>query len=402
MLDSPVNRHPNPQNPQNPKTQKRICDFCCESPALLYCRADSAKLCLSCDREVHSTNQLFSKHTRFQLCDACDSSPASILCFTEHSVLCQNCDFELHSYPGSCNSHDRRPLEGFCGCPSAPELSAIVGFQGFDSKCLDVDEEKKGFDGSFLSGLEENDDGFSDLFVWDNPGVVSIDELIGSTDKDHNFQATVVPPLPKDWNSSCGQHKQEILHQLRKLAKSEPIKEQDSVALVNKHHTKADETEKDFRVPQVVRAFQHDEKPSTLRGHEARSYTWGNDAGETINDIFVSPALSGSHIEESALNSDINSSISSTVNHATDGSNSQNPVATEPSAFLPKVATVEFNTAERDSALSRYKEKRRTRRYDKHIRYESRKVQAEHRTRIKGRFAKVDHCMNQAHDKHKG
>lgn len=30
-------------------------------------------------------------------------------------------------------------------------------------------------------------------------------------------------------------------------------------------------------------------------------------------------------------------------------------------------------------------------RYDKHIRYESRKVRAESRTRIKGRFAKIDH-----------
>ncbi|KAJ0051535.1 hypothetical protein Pint_01052 [Pistacia integerrima] len=29
--------------------------------------------------------------------------------------------------------------------------------------------------------------------------------------------------------------------------------------------------------------------------------------------------------------------------------------------------------------------------YDKHIRYESRKVRAESRTRVKGRFAKIDH-----------
>ena len=30
-------------------------------------------------------------------------------------------------------------------------------------------------------------------------------------------------------------------------------------------------------------------------------------------------------------------------------------------------------------------------RYDKHVRYESRKARAESRTRIKGRFAKIDH-----------
>ncbi|CAL5362035.1 unnamed protein product [Camellia sinensis] len=51
------------QDQENSKTQKRICDFCGESQALLYCRADSAKLCFSCDQQVHSTNQLFTKHT---------------------------------------------------------------------------------------------------------------------------------------------------------------------------------------------------------------------------------------------------------------------------------------------------------------------------------------------------
>lgn len=33
-------------------------------------------------------------------------------------------------------------------------------------------------------------------------------------------------------------------------------------------------------------------------------------------------------------------------------------------------------------------------RYDKHIRYESRRLRAESRTRIKGRFAKMDHSNN--------
>ncbi|XP_010549213.2 PREDICTED: zinc finger protein CONSTANS-LIKE 13-like [Tarenaya hassleriana] len=50
----------------------------------------------------------------------------------------------------------------------------------------------------------------------------------------------------------------------------------------------------------------------------------------------------------------------------------------------------EINSQERDSALSRYKEKKKTRRYEKHIRYESRKVRAESRARIRGRFAKAD------------
>ncbi|XP_062224686.1 transcription factor GHD7-like [Phragmites australis] len=44
---------------------------------------------------------------------------------------------------------------------------------------------------------------------------------------------------------------------------------------------------------------------------------------------------------------------------------------------------------ERESKVMRYKEKRKRRRYEKQIRYASRKAYAEMRPRVKGRFAKV-------------
>ncbi|OIV89973.1 hypothetical protein TanjilG_10256 [Lupinus angustifolius] len=43
----------------------------------------------------------------------------------------------------------------------------------------------------------------------------------------------------------------------------------------------------------------------------------------------------------------------------------------------------------RGNAMLRYKEKKKTRRYEKHVRYESRKVRAETRKRVKGRFVKA-------------
>uniref|UniRef100_A0ACD5TTM5 Uncharacterized protein n=1 Tax=Avena sativa TaxID=4498 RepID=A0ACD5TTM5_AVESA len=44
---------------------------------------------------------------------------------------------------------------------------------------------------------------------------------------------------------------------------------------------------------------------------------------------------------------------------------------------------------EREAKVMRYKEKRKRRRYEKQVRYESRKAYAQLRPRIKGRFAKV-------------
>jgi hypothetical protein len=44
---------------------------------------------------------------------------------------------------------------------------------------------------------------------------------------------------------------------------------------------------------------------------------------------------------------------------------------------------------DREAKVMRYKEKRKRRRYEKQIRYASRKAYAEMRPRVKGRFAKV-------------
>uniref|UniRef100_A0A7N0UWS5 CCT domain-containing protein n=1 Tax=Kalanchoe fedtschenkoi TaxID=63787 RepID=A0A7N0UWS5_KALFE len=49
---------------------------------------------------------------------------------------------------------------------------------------------------------------------------------------------------------------------------------------------------------------------------------------------------------------------------------------------------VEMMAQNRGNAMQRYREKKKTRRYDKHIRYESRKARADTRKRVKGRFVK--------------
>lgn len=93
--------------------------------ALLYCRADSAKPSLSGDREFHSTNLLFTKHTRSHLCDVYVARPALIFFSIDNLVLCQNCDWAKHDH-SLLTAHDRRSLEGFSRQPSVTELAAFV------------------------------------------------------------------------------------------------------------------------------------------------------------------------------------------------------------------------------------------------------------------------------------
>lgn len=54
------------------------CDFCNHEHAVLYCKADSAKLCLFCDQQVHSANALSFKHVRSPICDYRRSDPVAV------------------------------------------------------------------------------------------------------------------------------------------------------------------------------------------------------------------------------------------------------------------------------------------------------------------------------------
>lgn len=62
--------------------------------------------------------------------------------------------------------------------------------------------------------------------------------------------------------------------------------------------------------------------------------------------------------------------------------------APQPPAPAKKGGGYDVAYPDRGAVISRYKEKRKNRRFEKQIRYESRKARADGRLRIKGRFAR--------------
>ncbi|KAM1858290.1 hypothetical protein ACFX14_008292 [Malus domestica] len=386
------------RNEESEATQKRVCDYCGTSMALLYCRADSAKLCFSCDREVHSANQLFTKHTRSLLCDVCDKSPASIFCTTEGSVLCQNCDWESHNHTSSSAAtavHDRRPLEGFSGCPCLSELLAVVGFENMDKKALLLSDEGvgggggggggggSGFWGCGVDGFSDLEEGFSDFPVWDTPSVVSLDDLIVNNPA-YKFQAMGVPPLPKNRNAACGQHKEEILHQLRVLVKSEPNLFSEDMDVKSPKGFQSLASEQNAQPGRFFTGFEHDAEPTAFPAYGARESQY-NDCGKAENQDSHPKTLLRSYLQDCGVVPDKHSYNDGSGSRFNEGYGGE--MNSGASSAFPKVVP---HCQNRETALSRYKEKKKTRRYEKHIRYESRKVRAESRTRIKGRFAKMD------------
>nr|GMD18547.1 zinc finger protein CONSTANS-LIKE 13 [Ipomoea batatas] len=365
--------------------EDRRCDFCGSATAVLYCRADSASLCLGCDREVHATNPLFTKHTRSLLCDACDASPATIFCCNHAAVFCQNCDWESHT-PCLSPPHVRRPLEGFSGCPSVAELLAVFGFQDVGKKALLQDDHYGG------AGAGDDDDGISDYLVWDTPAVVSLDELIAPSDSKPNFQAMGVPPLPKNRNAACGQHKEEILAQLRKMSKLEPDICADQEEFEPVVGIQAMENELNDFFGEKNYGFKQNMESTLVPYSETTGFQWYNDVGEFADQGFGPTLLQGFN-ETTCLVPDKDSDVGDSSGAANNHNEGQSNHSSHTETFQvppPIVAPRELNSRERETAISRYKEKKKTRRYEKQIRYESRKVRAETRIRIKGRFAKMD------------
>ncbi|KAK9070086.1 hypothetical protein SSX86_010485 [Deinandra increscens subsp. villosa] len=358
--------------PEN--NRRRRCDSCNESTAILYCRADDAKLCISCDREVHSTNPLFTKHTRSLLCDGCDSSPATIFCSTDSVVHCQNCDWESHNSDSNSKSHDRRPLEGFSGCPSVSDLLSILGFE--------EDLGKKGGLGG--SGCYGSGDGFPGDFVWETPSFVRLDDLIVSSGSDHSYQAMGVPPLPKNRNAASGTYKDELLHQLRKLAKSEPYVDdnQDIIKPISEFLPT-----QNFQLEGRSSGFEHKLEVNVNMPYETNMFQWCPDSCDVDCREDVSDQFVGHKTEANCLVPDVKLDNSSHIdlNHQCQPHHNVSE-----NTRVVGHSVREINSQERETAITRYKEKKKSRRYDKQIRYESRKVRAESRMRIRGRFAKMD------------
>lgn len=141
-----------------------LCEFCGVVRAVVYCKSDSARLCLHCDGCVHSANYLSRRHHRSLLCDKCNSQPAIVRYIDEKVSVCQNCDWAGNGCSGSANR--RQILNGYAGCPSMAEFAKIWSLV-LDSPSME------GFDAGLSSGslLSINEDHMSNcLEPRDNEG----------------------------------------------------------------------------------------------------------------------------------------------------------------------------------------------------------------------------------------
>ncbi|KAH7523552.1 B-box zinc finger protein 21 [Ziziphus jujuba] len=98
------------------------CDVCNKDEASVFCTADEAALCDTCDHRVHHANKLASKHQRFSLihpsskqfplCDICQERRAFLFCQQDRAILCRECDAPIHTANEHTQKHNRFLLTG--------------------------------------------------------------------------------------------------------------------------------------------------------------------------------------------------------------------------------------------------------------------------------------------------
>nr|URA29435.1 B-box protein 20 [Muscari aucheri] len=396
-----------------------LCDFCGEQRSMIYCRSDAASLCLSCDRNVHSANALSRRHSRTLLCDRCVSQPAIMRCIEENVSLCHNCDWNAHSGMASASEHTRHTINCYSGCPSASELSRIWSFV-LEFPSMDDSNCEQGLG---LMSINEN----SVSTCWGAPGSNSnIDETMNDLANMDKFNSWIGSSSTSAINPPPGsaQPTGSVESTTPKLCGAE----------TKDPKICKDDFYEDFTVDDVEFNFENYEElfggshnqPGELFDDAGidgffdvteMSVTNSDGPGEFVAEVIsagnlksMQPACSNAASVDSLMSNlgtkadpsvsfparKAHSSLSLSFSGLTgDSSAGDYPEMTsmllmgEPPWYTTGAECSSFPAANRDSAVMRYKEKKKNRKFEKKIRYVSRKTRADVRKREKGRFVKA-------------
>ncbi|CAN1236194.1 Zinc finger protein CONSTANS-LIKE 10 [Linum grandiflorum] len=365
-----------------------ICDFCGEQRSMVYCRSDAACLCLSCDRNVHAANALSKRHSRTLLCERCSSQPALVRCSEEKVSLCQNCNWMGHGGSSSSSnsagsSHKRQTINCYSGCPSASELSSIWSFVLDFPSAAEAETSTMYEQGMGLMSIAENvaTNSWPSNHGADNQNQGS---NMGSRDAGKSSESSANSDSPA-----------------RNASSTMPKEEDDGL------YDDFDMDEMDLNLENYDElfdggdAFEHGGMDS-LFGTKDMS---GSSAGRMNSIQQQQPTCSNAASADSIMSTktepavcltarQLHSNLSfSGVTGESSGGEYQDcgvsPMLLMGEPPWGSSCAEGSPSANRSNAVMRYKEKKKTRKFEKRVRYASRKERADVRKRVKGRFVKA-------------
>ncbi|XP_038993869.1 zinc finger protein CONSTANS-LIKE 4-like isoform X1 [Hibiscus syriacus] len=314
----------------------KLCDSCKSATATLFCSSESAFLCSNCDSKIHAANKLASRHARVLVCEVCEQAPAHVTCKADAAALCVTCDRDIHSANPLARRHERVPLAPFYG-----SVKPNTAFNFLDDRYFsDVD-------GDAEYGSREEAEAVSWLLP--NPNNHKAIESPDVNAGQYVF-SDMDPYLDLDYrhvDPKMETHKYDQEQNSSATDGVVPVQNKTVQApLVNDHCF-----DLEFTTP---KAFPY--------GYNCNPHCLSHSVSSSSLDVGVVP--DGSAVPD----------ISVACGKGSTESTHQ--------------AVVQLSSVEREVRVLRYREKRKNRKFEKTIRYASRKAYAEVRPRIKGRFAK--------------
>ncbi|KAE8657957.1 Zinc finger protein CONSTANS-LIKE 5 [Hibiscus syriacus] len=312
----------------------KICDICRSTSAAIFCRVDSAFMCLNCDSRIHSgTNNLGSvRHERVWMCEVCEQAPAAVTCKADAAALCVTCDADIHSANPLARRHERVPVE-----PFFDSADSIVKSSPFSFLVPTTTDH----DGTDCCRQEDVEEGGSWLLP--NPKLAMETNEVKAAGGDLFF-SDMDPFIDFEY--------------------------QNMFQVQHDHHSAA----ADSLVPVQTKPVINNENCFEIEFCRSKPPTFGFQT-RSLSHSVSSSSLDVGVVPDGNSMSDMSYSFGRTM---TDSSG-------------PMSATTTCGLAggmDREARVLRYREKRKNRKFEKTIRYASRKAYAESRPRIKGRFAK--------------
>ncbi|KAF8723728.1 hypothetical protein HU200_021696 [Digitaria exilis] len=318
----------------------RPCDGCRAAPSVVYCCADTAYLCVSCDTRVHAANRVASRHERVRVCEACERAPAVLACRADAAALCAACDTQVHSANPLAGRHQRVPVVPL-PVAAIPAASVLAEVAATTTAICDKEEEVDSW--LLLSKDSDNNNSSSNNNNNDNNNNMYFAEV------DEYFDLV-------SYNSYCENHINNNAEQYRTQEQQQH--------LVQKEF--GDKEAGECVVPSQVAMANKQHGYVVVGSEQAASMT----VGITFSSMEV--GIVPDNMATDMANSNVLTpagAISLFSDH---------------SLQMP----LHFSSMDREARVLRYKEKKKNRKFEKTIRYATRKTYAEARPRIKGRFAK--------------
>ncbi|OIV90182.1 hypothetical protein TanjilG_01378 [Lupinus angustifolius] len=305
----------------------RVCDTCHSAACIVYCLADSLYLCSLCDAKFHAPNCGASWHERVWVCEICESAPAAFLCKVDAATLCSSCDAHIHNSNSQASCHHRVPI--------LPIIGSLLGEEQ-DHDIIDLKD----------MSLELKRDGYE---------AEKKEEEVFNEVEDVAEAASWLLPNPVQ-NSDENEENNIILYGDNNQFSGSQYNDKNSYSVVSQ--------EKENYAEVIVVPVQIQQQSQQFQlGLDIHSFEFGLSCNDSSVGVVPESAMSDVSIPHSK------------------------PLTIGTSDLFPHIQRP-FTTLEREAKVLRYREKKKTRKFEKKIMYASRKAYAETRPRIKGRFVK--------------